>query len=984
MADVKIGINGGGGSPGQSGVDAEAKKIEKLAKALSQVGAEVAKLSKLNFEPPSIKDFSRSMAQLEAQWKQAIQAMPQLRRAMSQSGQAGVGLANLDFAKMTPNPATAARWKREAYARTVAGTAYDLSLYNAVNSTGHAIPSKGADFGPTNAQAANLRAKADAANAKAAEKAAAKVAKDSDTARLREDRANERAKMREVTAATKRAAKEDSASSVRRTRAWRGAAGSIGTAVGTAAGAAGGGIGQIIGGGISGAAGAFGGGGGIGSMLGGGVVGMITGGLAMAGQFISHGVELAGNRAGDADTLKRQMGDLGVSFSDLIAGTEKFNQGLGVSSAEFAKLELSAEAASGGLYRTADEVGRATAGGVGFARAFGMDPSQGINTLSGSQRMDSHASLNELAVKFANAIQGAQGKALPGEVAAIIQGIGSQQNRLTADAPNLDRIGNMFNSVLKSMPGMTASHAAGILGQANSATQGMMGREATANLAMRAFGGLDPIQADWLLEGGLGATVSSRLGKGSNYAGFTGGGMSGNTTVASMLMRQMRADLGIKGVTGTEQQQELLANGIKNAFGLSSMDDAVALSKMSSSDTDSLMGYVKKNHIDLNSMNPESLARLTGLSKTDSFAGVDAVYQDMRGGLTDDERDVLDKKEKAAQSGNPQDVASFKAEIGRVASGMGQSDDLGTNMRQAAKDLDDIATNIGQRIAPGITSMESWLEALAKKMLGIGGEMGPPRPDTSIPDPSTTAGMGAASHPQGAGSGGLGGDMTSRAAALKSYLLSQGVPEAQTDGILGNAARESSVTANAWNPDHTMYGLYQFNGANRKAYDVWAKANKRPGMFDSSAIDQTDFMLSQIRKGGSEYGRMGAFWSATSPGVAGTAFDSGYERPASVAQENPIRFDLANRMAQIPAADQAKQAEAVAKANADAARYSASYGGNMGGLSGAGANISVVLEHTNNNIADGRIKSQKVTKTFHAPLAQGSTPRFRFSTDTAS
>jgi hypothetical protein len=980
MAEVKIGINGGGGSAGGGGggggVDKQTKDIEKLAKALSQVGAEVAKLSKLNFEPPSIKDFQRDMGMLNTQWKQAIAAMPQLRRAMQQTGQSGASISNLDFAKLTPNPATAERWRKEAYNRMSAGTAYDFSVYNNVNSTGHAIPAT--IHGPTNAEAANARAKTDASNAKVAEKNASKIAKDADKARLREDVADERAKTRAAAAETRKAAREDTAAAKSGGRAWRGAAGSIGTAVGTAAGV-GGGIGQVIGGGISGAAGALSGGAGIGGMIGGGLVGMITGGIAMAAQFASHGVELAGNRAGDADTLKRQMGDLGTSFNDLIAGTEKFNQGLGVSSAQFAKLELSAASASGGLYRTPGEVGRATAGGAGFARGFGMDPSQGIQALSGMQRMDTHATTNELAVKLANAINGAQGKALPAEVVSIIQGIASQQNRLTADSPNVDRIGNMFTSLLHSIPGMTASHAAGIFGQANGATQHMMGNEATANLAMRSFGGLDPIQAEWLVEGGMGATVDSRLGKGSDYAGWTGNsGMRGKATVAGMLMKQMRSDLGITGEKGNEQQQEFLASGIKKAFGLNSMDDAVALSKMSSGDTDGLMGFLKKSNVDINSMNPESIPRMTALSKTDTFGGVDKVYQDMRGGLSDSDRDVLDKKEAAAKNGSAADISDFKSEIGRVSAGMGQSDDLGTNMRQAASDLDDIATNIGQRIAPSITNMEMWLEGIAKKMLGIKDEqMGPPKPDVAIHGATSMPGVGANAY--STGTGGFGSDQSSSVASLKGYLMSKGMDDAHASGILGNAMRESSLDATKWNPEHTMYGLFQLNGANRKAYDEWAKKNKRASMFDSSARDQIDFTMSQIGPGGSEYSRMGAFRDAKTAGVAGTTFDSGYERPASLAQENPIRFDLANQIAQIAPSDRSNQSEHPQSSP----RNDASYGGPMGGMSGAGANITVVLEHTANTIADGKIKSRKETKRFHAPAAQGSSPRFKFSTDNA-
>jgi hypothetical protein len=92
-----------------------------------------------------------------------------------------------------------------------------------------------------------------------------------------------------------------------------------------------------------------------------------------------------------------------VSFGDLSEQSWKFAQGLGMANGEFVKLEGQANAASGGAYRTPEDLARATRGGVDLSRAYGLDPSQGVGFVAGMQRLNSHQNNKELATQLAHA-----------------------------------------------------------------------------------------------------------------------------------------------------------------------------------------------------------------------------------------------------------------------------------------------------------------------------------------------------------------------------------------------------------------------------------------------------------------------------------------------------------------------------------------------------------------------------------------------------
>ncbi|MGF6994656.1 phage tail tip lysozyme [Paraburkholderia sp. GAS32] len=907
---VKIGVGAN-----VSGVDAA---IQKITASMNKLGAAVAKNQGLKFEPTDMKLMARDLSLINTQMKQVISLSPQLRNALKATGQSGAHLSQIDFSKLSTNPATAQRMRDRAFMAAVRGSSLDPTLANDVDANGNAVaPGAGGGGAGGSAGGSGGAGGGGSGGGRRPRRAAG-------------------------------GGYGGSGGDEEGTGSWwkRRPNGGWGTATALAVGnGIGGTAGNMITAGL--------GGGGLPGMA----MSLLTSGIGKGAQFVSEGVGLSNSRAMDLDTLKRSMGDLGVSFDALTAGTEKFNQGLGVSSVEFAKLENQANQASGGMYRTPDEVAAATRQGADLGRAYGIDPSQGVGFMSGMQRLNSRQNNKELATQLAEAIVTAQGKAAPGEVMQAMQSFAASQNRFNAVNPNLSMFGNAYGSMLTG--DMTADHASSILGTANSAMQRMGGTEATRNFLTQQFG-MDPIRAQLRAEGGL---FSNGLDN-QDVAGFMSrrgiknwneqySGPAGSNLAVTMQGLD-------KAYSGRGQYgYEMELDAVKNMFGLKSLGDAASLANASTSDHNGIATILKNAGVGLSDLREGGLQAIAGISKAGSFDDLEKLYRsgpDSIRNRKDMSPDDLAAMDSAEKSGNFQQLQN---ELVRVLAGKGQEDTQGSLARQAAADLNDIKTNIGTYVAPGITRMESWVEGIAKKMLGIGGDMGPPAPsktatgfDSSVGDPSATMpGIGANARPGAAGTGGIGKSGTATAAALKAQLIAAGVPEAQADGMLGNAMRESSLDPSASNAGH--YGLLQWDAGRQKDFAKWAGHD----IHKSTAAEQMAFALSEISKGGSQYGKAGRFWAAQNAGTAGVMFGQDIERPGDYSHENPIRYDLSNQMAKIPAADLAK-----AKGGSDH-------------LPGQAPMVIVQLEQNNSTTVNGSTKTKKLSTTINPPTSSGMTQR---------
>ncbi|PNE56290.1 hypothetical protein A8H39_10795 [Paraburkholderia fungorum] len=400
----------------------------------------------------------------------------------------------------------------------------------------------------------------------------------------------------------------------------------------------------------------------------------------------------------DLDTLKRSMGDLGVSFGDLSEQSYKAARGLGIANGEFVKLEGQANAASGGAYHTPAELSTATRSGADLGRAYGLEPSQGVNFVSGMQRINSRQNNKELATQLAEAIVNAQGKATPGEVMQEMQNFSASQNRFNAVNPNLNVFGNAYGSMLTG--DMTADHASSVLGTANSSMQRMGGTEASKNFLMQQFG-MDPIRAQLRAEGGLFSNgldnrdvsgFMSRRGV-SDWDSQNKGPAGSNLAVTMEGLDKAYSGRGQNGV-------ELELDAVKNMFGLKSLGDAASLANASTSDHNGIDTVLKNAGVGVGDVREGGMQAIAGISKAGSFDDLEKLYRtgpDAIRSRKDMQPGDIAAMDKAEQGGKFQQMQN---EMVRVLSGKGQEDTQATIQRSIDSNIENIKTQIGERLVP--------------------------------------------------------------------------------------------------------------------------------------------------------------------------------------------------------------------------------------------------------------------------------------------
>jgi hypothetical protein len=129
----------------------------------------------------------------------------------------------------------------------------------------------------------------------------------------------------------------------------------------------------------------------------------------------------------------------------------------------------------------------------------------------------------------------------------------------------------------------------------------------------------------------------------------------------------------------------------------------------------------------------------------------------------------------------------------------------------------------------------------------------------------------------------LGAGETVQAKQLYDYFTEHGFSAAQASGILGNIQTESSFKTNAYNSGEGAIGLCQWEGGRRTELEHFAKEEGKP-VTDWHV--QADFIMHELKGddkgGGSEKGAYAAIMAAHTPEQAAVAFQSRYERSASL------------------------------------------------------------------------------------------------------
>jgi len=320
------------------------------------------------------------------------------------------------------------------------------------------------------------------------------------------------------------------------------------------------------------------------------------------------------------DTLKRQLGDVGVGFDVLKESLRAASDGLNLTyqegqrlGAEFVKLSgMSAE-----NYRTlASEVKI----GGGFGRSFGMDPSQS-NAFFAQMRQfqvtTNDQGSRQLALMISEGIAKSGAFAKADEMLGAISSYTSQQTRLGLATANVGDYAGLLSGLVGSRtPGLDPSGAAGLLARVNSSIQnGGNAGGAGQNFMYMAIGkplGLDPIQTKLLLQQGAFGTGAGLFGSGSlvgnwmdqNGAPVSARARNSQTTNLELVMSAIRRQY-----NGNPEMRELALNAGGNLLGINESAMA-ALMSISPNNLHGLTGRLQRNGIDLSKLDPTNVSRM--------------------------------------------------------------------------------------------------------------------------------------------------------------------------------------------------------------------------------------------------------------------------------------------------------------------------------------------------------------------------------------
>lgn len=480
----------------------------------------------------------------------------------------------------------------------------------------------------------------------------------------------------------------------------------------------GGGFGQIAAYGTRGAmAGAYQGGltGGVAGLLRGLGIGALAYGAFKVGQGINEGYELAKERAQTLDTLKRQMGDLGINFEKLKRMSEGAADGLSINSKEAAKLAEEFNRLSRGGDRSPEGLMGSVRTGVGLSKAYGLDPGVGVQFLAGMRNIDPRRNNRELALLIGETINRSGMAARADEVMQAVQSFAAATSRMALSSPNLTAYAGAYGSMMGSRtPGLTSEVTANILATANASIMRMGGAgEAGMNFilaAMNRTGSINPIAAMALAEGGLFGTragVFDPSGAIGRFMGWQsnpyGGGAGANVTNFSTIRSHLQS-------SGLDKWFQL--DAAKRLFGVGSLSQAAALLNLDEGGAGNLQNMLARAGVDLNSLNESGIQTLARIGGAGNRGALNSIMGDMlrrtgKGALTAEQRDMLLS---ASKSG---DTEAFRDALLKVASTMDRQETEASKMIDGLKRIEEVQTQVGDKLIQPISTMRDALLYIA-------------------------------------------------------------------------------------------------------------------------------------------------------------------------------------------------------------------------------------------------------------------------------
>lgn len=471
----------------------------------------------------------------------------------------------------------------------------------------------------------------------------------------------------------------------------------------------GGGFGQVASYAARGAqAGAAEGGiGGAAGLLRGSAIGAGIAAIFKIGQVISEGTDLARERGTTLDTLKRQMGDVGVSFDKLRLASESAAYGLGINSKDFAVIEAKLNTASRGadhspfaLADSANVVG-------GFARSYGLDPGSTAGLFGSARNVNQRQSYREFATILAETIERSSMAAQGEEVVQALVSFSATSSRLALALPNLSGYAGAYSGLINSgITGLTPEVSSAILGQAGSAVvnlgaAGEAGQAFTLAAMQHGGGHLNPLEAIGAAGGGLFGKRSTTFGPdsalgrylGADAAKIAGPGGPDEKTNFELIRDQIGRVAGGTGATAKLLQAEMA----QRYFGLQSINQAAALMALKPEEIGGINTSLTRAGIDPNNVNYSNIQTIAKISNAKGGGDLDAIYSDLKGrtGTSALGKGDTAAIESARKGGNLED---YRNAMIKAASQHDYTQDAATIARDSKVVLDDIKTSIGDKL----------------------------------------------------------------------------------------------------------------------------------------------------------------------------------------------------------------------------------------------------------------------------------------------
>jgi soluble lytic murein transglycosylase-like protein len=547
------------------------KVLSQLTQEINRLGNTVAGANKVKFNPVD-KSTMADLQRVQAQFDSLLKISGDFRKRMKDTGQNGTDFFNIDWAKMYPDQNSRSRQMRKAYDYVTAGTGAGFTAH----------PAPGFDE---------------------------RIGWD-DIAGKREWE--------------------------RRQRAGAGGGGNGDGGNGTPASSWGSAGRRILSSGLRATGGA---GGAAAGALEGGMAGI--GGPMILANLVAQGVSAVVGavkaKIGAAqqldvgyDTLKRQLGDVGVGFRELKTSLENASWSFGATYEETQKVASAFSQAAGTFGKDAKTLANEVAIAGGFARSYGIDPSR-AGAFFGQMRQtgvttDENGS-KRLALLIGETVTKSGASAKMDEVLAAIAGFTQQQSRMGMATANVGGYLSEFATLANTgTPGTDAQSIANLLGTVSGSIQrGGNAGEAGKNFMFAALGrrnGLDPIMTTALQEQGMFGTAEGAFGEKSAMARFgraygvrmpTMGAGSGQTNFASLmdsLQRQYR------------NNPELMLSAMSNLFG-TSINQSAALAAAQKDNPASIGGSVSRLSrlgLDMSKVNATGIQRLTSIEADKSLS----------------------------------------------------------------------------------------------------------------------------------------------------------------------------------------------------------------------------------------------------------------------------------------------------------------------------------------------------------------------------